>query len=239
MGGQFVNLSLEKLMGGQIEGSHNKSGALFHALRRSILLREIQPDDPMTESDIGRQYGCSQGTVREALMRLQEEGLVKRRGYRGTTASRSTVDEVVQMVEIRIKLETEAIERTVEIISDSKINELAEYLNRMEQAAQQTDHYELSEMDRKFHLTLFHCSGLAALEPILNRCMLHMHLHTFGNGAPKAKPGFVTAAHQPILDALQDRDPPAAVQALSDHIHATISNGAPPLKTALDAHQKP
>ena len=214
--------------------SLTKGSALYHALRRAILLREIQPDDPMTESQIGREFNCSQGTVREALMRLQEEGLVKRRGYRGTTASRSSMDEVVQMVEIRIQLECDAIRRTAETATDKDFAEFEGYLTGMNQALRDGDDYTLSEMDRKFHLAIFHCSDQQVLEPILRRCMLHMHLQTFGHFPPDSRMETPEEAHRPILDALRNRDPDRAATAVSTHINRTIRLRAPVLRSALD-----
>jgi DNA-binding GntR family transcriptional regulator len=228
-------LTQNRFMGEGKFASLTKGSALFHALRRAILLREIQPDDPLTESQIGREFNCSQGTVREALMRLQEEGLVKRRGYRGTIASRSSLAEVVQMVEIRIKLEMEGIRRTVEVFTDQDFAKFEGYLSGMEQAIRDGDDYALSELDRNFHLAIFHCSGLDVLEPILRRCLLHMHLQTFGHPPSEIKIESPEIAHRPILEALRDRDPDRAAQAVSAHINKMISLGAPPLKSAMDA----
>lgn len=212
-----------------------KGDALFHALRRAILLREIQPGDPLTESQIAREFTCSQGTVREALMRLQEEGLVNRRGYRGTTASRSSLSEAVQMAEIRIKLEVEGIRRTAELATDKDFATFESFLSGMKQAIIDGDDYALSEQDRKFHLAIFHCSGLDALEPILRRCMLHMHLQTFGHPPSEIATLTPEAAHRPILDALYQRDPDKSADTISTHINKTISLSAPSLKSALDA----
>ncbi len=212
-----------------------KGDALFHALRRAILLREIQPDDPLTESQIAREFTCSQGTVREALMRLQEEGLVKRRGYHGTTASRSSLAEAVQMAEIRIKLEVEGIRRTAELATDKDFATFEGFLSGMNRAIINGDDYALSEQDRRFHLAIFHCSGLDALEPILRRCMLHMHLQTFGHPISVTTPPSPEAVHRPILDALHQRDPDKSAEAISAHINEMISMGAPQLKSAMDA----
>jgi DNA-binding GntR family transcriptional regulator len=55
--------------------------------------------------------GCSQGTVREALLRLEQDGLVTRRGYRGTVVSTTSLEEAAQMARIRIALEIESARR--------------------------------------------------------------------------------------------------------------------------------
>jgi len=215
--------------------SLTKGDTVFHAIRRAILLREIDAGQPLTEQQIGHEFNCSQGTVREALMRLQEEGLVQRRGYRGTTVCRSSIAEAAQMAEIRIKLEVEGISRAVNLFKEKDFAEIEEYLAQMEQVAQTGDSYGLSELDRKFHLAIFRRSALLALEPILKRCMLHMHLQTFGNPEVDRTDFSTTEAHQPIIDALRARDPERAALAMKEHISAIISLGSPSLKSALDA----
>ncbi|HFA59489.1 MAG TPA: GntR family transcriptional regulator, partial [Rhodospirillales bacterium] len=64
-----------------------KSSAVYHALRRAILLHRVPPGQMLLEQQIASTMGCSQGTVREALLRLEQDGLVERRGYRGTCVS--------------------------------------------------------------------------------------------------------------------------------------------------------
>lgn len=49
------------------------------ALKRAILFGQLPPDSPLLEQTLVAQFGCSQGTVREALLRLDEDGLVRRR----------------------------------------------------------------------------------------------------------------------------------------------------------------
>jgi len=215
--------------------SLTKGDTVFHAIRRAILLREVDAGQPLTEQQIGGEFNCSQGTVREALMRLQEEGLVQRRGYRGTTVSRSSLAEAAQMAEIRIKLEVEGISRAAPEFREQDISQIKEYLEKMEQGVETGDTYALSELDRMFHLAIFRRSALLALEPILKRCMLHMHMQTFGDPETKKITISPTKAHQPIVDALQKRNPEQASEAMHKHISAIIGLWSPPLKSALDA----
>jgi DNA-binding GntR family transcriptional regulator len=216
--------------------SLTKGNIVYHAIRQAILLREIDAGAPLTEQQVGQEFNCSQGTVREALMRLQEEGLVRRRGYRGTTVSRSSLAEVVQMADIRIKLEIEGINHSAKLLKDKDIVEFENCLIEMDNAVESGDSYALSELDRLFHLTIFRCSGLEALEPILTRCMLHMHLQTFGHPREGVERVFPTVAHGPIMDGLRQRDPGKAADAMREHILAIISKWSPPLESAMAEH---
>lgn len=235
MGHSNMELTKNSSLGKSSVPWKTKTDALFHEIRRAILLRELQAGEALTESQIGRDFNCSQGTVREALMRLQEEGLVQRRGYHGTTVTRSSLVEGAQMAEIRIKLEMEGVRHAIDAFTDDDFAEIQDCLSQMDRAAEDGDPYALGEFDRKFHQTLFHRSGLTALEPILKRCMLHMHLQTFGNPKPELRQVTPTEAHQPILDALQRRNAEDAAEALLDHINQTISLWSPPLRSAMDS----
>ncbi len=214
--------------------SLTKGSVVYHSIRRSILLREINAGDPLTEQLIGSEFNCSQGTVREALMRLQEEGLVQRRGYRGTSVSHSSLAEVVQMAEIRIKLETEAVAHSVPNLKDANIIEFENCLSEMETAFENKDAYALSELDRSFHLALYRCANFPNLEPILTRCMLHMHLQTFANSHAKFSSDPPTRAHMKILKALRKRNSEKAADAIKNHVMDIISRWSPSLKSALD-----
>ncbi len=218
--------------------SLTKGNVVYHAIRRAILLREVDAGEPLTEQQVGKEFNCSQGTVREALMRLQEEGLVQRRGYRGTTVSRSSLTEVVQMAEIRIKLEVEGIHHSAKRLREKNFAELESYLNEMDAAVENDDPYALSELDRLFHLSVFHSSGLQSLEPILTRCMLHMHLYTFGNPPENTDMLIPTVAHAPILEGLRQGDSEKAAEAVRNHILATIHLWSPSLESAMAAHSE-
>ena len=211
-----------------------KSNAVYHALKRSILLREALPGEAIVEQHIAQQMGCSQGTVREALLRLQEDGLVARRGYQGTVVSTTSPAEAAQMARIRIDLETDGIRLAAAAMPASDIDALNDLIARMEAAQAIGDDYQSSELDREFHLTIFQASGLTALEPILMRCALHMHRYTFGNEDKEETGATAGDQHRDILKALENRDADAAAQILEAHIMAVIDFWSPTLRRAMD-----
>jgi len=211
-----------------------KGSTVFHAVRRLILLGDIRSGQPLVEQRLARDFNCSQGTVREALMRLQEEGLVDRRGYRGTIVAQTGVAEAVQMAKIRLELEVEGIRHAAVSFTKIELDQVEGILVDMEEATQSGDKYTLSETDRLFHQTIFRSSGLTALEPILKRCSLHMHLYTFSSENADDRPSSTTDAHRPILDALSARDPERAAAAMEAHIKEVIGFWAPPLNSAFD-----
>ena len=212
-----------------------KGSVVYHAIRRGILLAELAPGQGLVEQQIAGELGCSQGTVREALLRLQEDGLVSRRGYQGTVVSATSPAEAAQMARIRIQIETTGIRRSASGFRAAAIDELERLIERSEAASRAADAYHCSELDRQFHVTIFQASGLAALEPILVRCALHMHRYTFRlpHCTTRQHESPVREQHLAILGALARREPEAAARALQAHIEAVIDFWSPALRRAM------
>jgi GntR family transcriptional regulator, rspAB operon transcriptional repressor len=222
-----------------LPAKQRKSNAVYHSVKRAILLRRIEPGQALLEQQIAGAMGCSQGTVREALLRLEQDGLVSRRGYHGTVVSTTSLEEAAQMARIRISLETESARRAAECCSDDDFARFDIVIDRIAEAEVRHDGYALSELDREFHLTIFQRARLTTLEPILTRCALHVHRYTFGNGpvgvTPDNRTGLPSSAeqHRMVRNALATRDPEIAAQAMRDHIETIIGYWSPELLTLV------
>ncbi|SMF54404.1 transcriptional regulator, GntR family [Tistlia consotensis] len=220
-----------------------KAGAVYHALKRAILLRELAAGQALLEQQIAAAMGCSQGTVREALLRLQEDGLVLRRGYRGTVVSHTSAPEAAEMVRIRLQIEQTAAARAAERCGEAELAGLEALVGRMEQAEGAGDSYALHELDHAFHRSLLETSGLVALQPILSRCLLHMHRYTVGNraGLGEAAAERLPAAgqHRRLIEALAAGDPACAAEAVRRHIESVVASWSPELWAALGGGTAP
>ena len=212
-----------------------KSSAVYHALRRAILLHRVTPGQMLLEQQIASTMGCSQGTVREALLRLEQDGLVERRGYRGTCVSDTSEAEAALMARVRIEIESRGARLAAERASDADFLHLGQILTRMQEAEERHDGYAMSELDRSFHLAILHLAGLSALAPILTRCSLHVHRFTYGRGpcgtTPDNRRGLPsgTELHRELLRALASGDGEVAAVAMREHILRVIRAWAPAL----------
>lgn len=210
----------------------SKSEGVYHALRRAIILGDLRPASPLGELQVAQTYSCSQGPVREAMLRLQEEGLVNRFGYRGTIVSAITPEEISEMLLLRKLVETRGAAYSLPRMDERTLTALAGIVHEMEGAAGDDDEFALSELDRRFHLELFRRSGLGTLEPILQRCLLHVHRFKILL-APGGRTLQETAAgHWPIVEALRRRDMAAVKAAISHHID-TICGDSLPLRPGM------
>ncbi|MHB2170125.1 GntR family transcriptional regulator [Alsobacter sp. R-9] len=199
--------------------------AIYATLKRRILLNELEPETVLTELGVAQELGCSQGTVREALLRLQEDGLVLRSGRRGTTVTPLDEDEAAEVLALRRRLEARGALRAAANRTPEDVTRLRRLLAAMERAAGQGDEYALIELDTEFHLAIFQMAGLRALEQILQRCILHSHRQKLWEPRHRRPLERTAARHRPIIDALEAGGQPLA-DALVHHID-TIVDVAP------------
>ena len=96
-----------------------KSEEVYTILRKRIVLSDIHDNQTITEMEIAAATGCSQSTVREALLRLQEEGLVVRKAYRGSVVSPISINEAQAFLKLRAQLESEALVHSLPLVDDS------------------------------------------------------------------------------------------------------------------------
>ena len=202
-----------------------KSAAAFTALKREIMLGELGPGHVLVELDLATRFGCSQGTVREALLQLQDEGLVQRNGYRGTQVSDCTLEEAVELFRIRQSIECRGIVHVLSHLSPTLTADLRALQAAMVEAAKAGDELELASVDRDFHSRIFADARLGALDPILRRCLIHNHRFKISRSAEARDLVQTAQRHEPIVAAIEARDLSAASAALFHHIATIVDFG--------------
>lgn len=196
-----------------------KSDAVYQDLIRKILTGEMTSESPITEQALAQDYGCSQGTIREALMLLQENGLVVRRGYQGTFVTDPSLPEARLMLKLRVDIETTGIAEAVKYITGPELDDLYELDRQFEERRAQRDVFGCAEVDRALHLRLFKIAQMPVLEPMLVRTFMILQQVMLSTPRPEAsweRPN--VTPHAAIFDALSARDAEATLAALRSHI---------------------
>jgi GntR family transcriptional regulator, rspAB operon transcriptional repressor len=196
--------------------------AIYTTVKRRIVLNELKPGMALTELGLARELGCSQGPVREALLRLQEDGLVLRSGHRGTYVTPLDPEEAEEILGLRKRIEVRAAPRAARAVDAAALKRLAELIGRMKAAAEAGDEYALIELDTAFHLEIFRLSGLRALEQILVRCILHSHRQKLWEPRHRRSLVETAARHDAIYALLAARDGTGLAAALGDHIDTIV-----------------
>lgn len=215
-------------------GRAGRSAEIREELKRLIMLGELPPNEPLLEMEIAARFACSQSSVREALLALQDEGLVKRQPHRGTRVSECTEAEAREMFRLRHGIETRALARAFPQIGARLLEELKDLVRAMEAAAREDDEFGLSELDREFHRRLLAAADLPALDPILHRCLVHNQRFKITRSGAVRDLVNTAKRHWTIVEAIESGDREAAIAAVGHHV-ATIVDPGPDVFPDADA----
>ncbi len=195
-----------------------KADDLYRRLKKQIILSELEPGQQLIELELAATEGCSQSTIREALLRLQEDGLIVRQGYRGTSVSIVTDIESQIFLELRVLLEVRASCLSLTDLTQDAVDALRNIVKEMEAAALNNDDYALFEKDLEFHTCLFKMASLPALLPVLMRCSMYTHRNKIAQ-SDKPRSLLETAQrHRNIMDAIETKNPDIVEEIVGHHI---------------------
>ncbi len=192
---------------------------VYAHLRRAIICAELRPTEKLVELDIAAQMGTSQGTVREALLRLERDGLVERRARSATFVTPVSFDEMYELFSIRSQIEGYAARRTAQRITEEQCQTLEDLVHKMAQVGSLKEIAALAEYDMQFHRLIVEWSGSAdflrvwtPFSSLIQRFIVLTH--------PEHYPDYVEIGtrHQPIVDALRQHDSEASARAVQAHI---------------------
>jgi len=202
-----------------------RSQAIYAILQREIVLGVLAPRSALLELELAQRFGVSQGTIREALLRLQEEGLVLRQAHRGTTVADCRAVDAEELIRLRHDIECRGVRRAIASRGKALATMLTEELEAMQAAARAGDEYLLSVHDRAFHLRLYRCADLPPIEPVLARTLVHVHRYKILSSSQERDLMETANRHGATVDALAAADADRAVAALSHHITTIVDLG--------------
>lgn len=205
--------------------SSRRSHMIYVDLQREIVLGMLAPRSVLLELELANRFEVSQGTVREALLLLQEEGLVHRLPHRGTTVADCRAEDAEELIRLRHDIECRGVRRAIARYGQALAEPMQAHLLAMQKAADGGDEYLLSVHDRAFHAELFNAADLPPVQPVLARCLVHAHRFKILHPAQKRDLIDTANRHQVIIDALAAADVDQAVAALSHHITTIVDFG--------------
>lgn len=201
-----------------------KSHEVYQGLKRQIMLAELPAGQQLVELEVARTMNCSQSTVREALMRLQEDGLIVRQGYRGTLVSSVSATEGQESLDIRARIESRAARYSIQNFTMPRIEALSALVRQMESIANEGDEYALFELDLEFHRAIYEAANLPAMMPILERCSLCSHRFKISQSATRRTLQETAQRHWRIVDALKSGDAAELERVLFHHVASVIGD---------------
>jgi DNA-binding GntR family transcriptional regulator len=196
---------------------------IYDALRRRILNRELEAGTPLVIRDLAVRLGVSVTPVRDALRRLQSDGLVQMRARGETTVTRLGPEDVDDIFDLRRALEVHAVQRGVERIDGAELARLDDLLvamSRTFRGDRYLDYPTLIRLDGELHRALVRAAGNARLSAAHERLGAHVQIARV-YFTRRRRPRSTHAEHLSILEAYTRRDAAAAAAAVGRHIENT------------------
>ncbi len=193
---------------------------IFRLLRDLIVTLQLVPGQRLSEKEISDGLGASKTPVREALIRLEDAGLVNVIPKSGTYVTPIRIATFIEGCFTRIQLEIGAVRRAAERSKGSFTSpDFDAILDEQQCAMDAVDDAEFFRLDQKLHAAIFQAAGVPGAWDVLTRSQLEVnrlrHLKRIRRIRRHAK---VIADHRAIVQAILDSDPDAAEAALVAHI---------------------
>jgi len=182
---------------------------VLDAIRRAILDGVLEPGARLRQEDLASVFDTSRIPVREALRALEYEGLVESEPHRGFTVTSLNADEIDEIYELRIVLESHAVRLAVPLLTDADIAELTTLYDAMV-AAEEPDP-QLANRER-FYLYLYSISGRPRLVGLIARLRQEV-ARSLRWKLVQHSPSH----HEEFFDAIKAADAERAVQKLTSH----------------------
>ncbi|GAA2219626.1 GntR family transcriptional regulator [Nonomuraea monospora] len=191
---------------------------VFERLQERIVSGELAPGDRLDPAEIAADLGLSRTPVREAILRLDSEGLVNRLPYRGVVVAGIDHRVAEEVAALRINLETLAVRLGVPRLREEDLVVMREAHAQLTRSLRgEHAQREFNELNRRFHMTLYHRADSAVLLRTIEnlasqaeRIRMHFDLRQ----APAGR------HHEKILAACENRDVETAAATTRDHILA-------------------
>lgn len=191
----------------------------FNILKEEIATGRLQVGDPLPEEKISAQLGISRTPFRDALRRLENEGLVIAGSGKPATVAGFSKEDSLAHIDMRRVLETENLERIIGKLDDGTMEKLRDNLKRQKEAVDQGNHQHYLELDSAFHILLAEANPNHLFHKIIQKLgtgVSRAFLTLSNTIGPSMESSF--AEHQAVFRALEARDLTSAKEAMTRHL---------------------
>lgn len=192
---------------------------VYHSLRSAIMSGQLAAGTRIVQNSIAAQHATSVTPVREALRRLETEGLIDLAAHKGATVRTLSIENAREIYELRMVLEPMLVPRALESLSDERLAEARRLCDRMDQTR---DVSEFAEYNRQFHDQLLAIDGtwlsrLVSMLQVAAGPYVGVSLHAHDTAMDTSN-----QEHRLILRAFERKDATAAGELTLHHLSSTI-----------------
>ena len=191
---------------------------VFNTLRQAILKGELAPGERLMEIQLAEKLGVSRTPIREAIRKLELEGLVLMIPRKGAEVAKISEKSLKDVLEVRRSLEELAIELACQRMSDSDLTDMEKAQRAFQEAVKKGNAMEIAETDEAYHDVIYNCTRNMRLVQILNNLREQMYRYRLEYIKDEDKRQILLIEHEKILRALRGRHLAEARAAVREHI---------------------
>jgi DNA-binding GntR family transcriptional regulator len=195
----------------------------YDAIKKAILEFRFKPGDSLVEAELSKQLNISKTPVRDALTRLEREGLVTKVAYTGTYVSEITVQSVIEIFEIRAVLEGLAARQATANFSPDDLQQAEKLLILQADLLARGDLSDASEVNHQFHSLIVQRSNNQHLRSMLANLDDHIQRYRVLSKAQRGAQSTSVQEHRHVLDAIRAGDGDGAEAAMKTHLRNVLT----------------
>ncbi len=191
---------------------------VFNTLRKAILTGQLKPGERLMEVHLANKLGVSRTPIREAIRKLELEGLVIMIPRRGAEVAQITEKSLKDVLEVRRALDVLCIELACERITAEEIENLQAACKEFEQATRGKDTSVIAKADVNLHDIIVQATGNQRLQQLVNNLAEQMYRYRFVYIKDDSQHEKLIAEHKEILESIMERNKERAAKAAKIHI---------------------
>lgn len=204
---------------------------VFNTLRQAILRGELKPGERLMEIQLANKLGVSRTPIREAIRKLELEGLVLMIPRRGAEVAEITEKSLRDVLEVRRALEELSVQLACRRIEAEQIEELKEAAKEFEVALKSGDVTAYAEADVKFHDIIYCATDNQRLIQLLYNLREQMYRYRVEYLKREEVHEQILDEHNHIIEMIEKRDEERAVAAVCQHIDNQVEAVADTIRT--------
>lgn len=191
---------------------------VFNTLRQGILTGELKPGERLMEIHLANKLGVSRTPIREAIRKLELEGLVTMIPRRGAEVAQITEKSLRDVLEVRRALDALSVELACDRINDEELAALGKACESFEKAVSTRDPKKIAQADVEFHNIIVKAAGNTRLVQLINNLSEQMYRYRFEYIKDVSTHEQLIAEHRILFDCIRNKDKATAAKTAKLHI---------------------
>ncbi|MCI6121654.1 GntR family transcriptional regulator [Lachnospiraceae bacterium HCP28S3_F9] len=196
---------------------------VFNTLRQAILRGELKPGERLMEIQLANKLGVSRTPIREAIRKLELEGLVLMIPRKGAEVADITEKSLRDVLEVRKALEELAVQLTCDKITKEQIRELEQAAEQFKKTLKSNDITEIAEADVRFHDIIYLATDNQKLILLLNNLREQMYRYRIEYLKRADKYSQLLAEHEEIIRHIEKKQKKEAAEIVCKHIDNQVA----------------